>query len=451
MFSFFKKSKQNKAKINFFKWRSTEPNALKANVIAKLNAGSNPDNYARVLRNQSRNTSTDISLASGFFETICAEILGEQGLILDISSGDSAFDERIEKEFFKWEKECCFYGVYDFEDIEEMALISFYRDGEIFLRFHNEPFKIELINAEKIDDNYASEASGIKYGIEREEGSIKAKYYYLRKNDRELIKIPANEILHIKKGLIPEQYRGISKLASAISDLNDKDRLKSSEIDRATLASKITGFFVRKDSGMDFGGGIDGDEKDVIIPNQAIVGKMEYLDENLDVKFVEPHAPQNIEFYLKSTDREIAKALGISYHTFTGDLSEVNYSSIRHGTMSERRQFRRIQNFFKRKFHAPIFESWLLDQLLSGKISPKDYKQALNNYTFKPQGWEYIDPTKEVNANKVAIDSGFKTISEVLREKGIEHDTFMADLDKDTQIATKLRELKKIKGEKINS
>lgn len=50
-------------------------------------------------------------------------------------------------------------------------------------------------------------------------------------------------------------------------------------------------------------------------------------------------------------------------------------------------------------------------------------------------------------ANKIALLSGFKTISEVLKEKGKEVDEFMSELEQEKLIAQKLREIKILKGE----
>ena len=114
--------KKQKRKINFFNWRSTNPSLVKQNETYKLAINSDPDNANKILRSQARTISVSNSLASGFFEMLTSEILGEQGLILDVTSGDPVTDKKIEDKYFKWESECCPYGVYDFEDIEEMAI-----------------------------------------------------------------------------------------------------------------------------------------------------------------------------------------------------------------------------------------------------------------------------------------------------------------------------------------
>lgn len=441
---------------NWFKFPSTEPNILNSNEIKELSKISDPDSKNKILRTQARALSTNTSLTNGFFELLTSEILGEQGMVLDVSTGNKDLDEKIENSWFVWEnrKNCCPYGLYDFEDLEEMVLISLYRDGEAFLHFvkSKDNLQVELIDADAIDNDFNNEEKNIKFGIKNEPNSIKPLEYYVRKSKQNLISIPASDIIHIKKALIPQQRRGISKLASSIFDTYQKDSLKKAELDRSKISSSITGFFVKKEDNEydDFGDEDDENNQKIEVTDEASVGRMKLLEADLQPIFVPPYNPTNTEYFMKSTDREIARSLGISYSTYTGDLRDVNYSSIRQGTISERRTFKRIQKFLIRKMHNEIFEKWLEFELLNRKISPQEYNLILHNFTFKPQGWEYIDPTKEVGANAKAIENGFKTRTEVLREKGIEVDTFLKDLEKDKQIVEKINEINKRKDDGIN-
>ena len=82
-------------------------------------------------------------------------------------------------------------------------------------------------------------------------------------------------------------------------------------------------------------------------------------------------------------------------------------------------------------------------EIKRGTIAPQQYQTILQNYTFKPQGWEYIDPYKEINANKIALESGQKSLSEILREKGKELDSHIAEMKKEEEIYKILQERKK--------
>ncbi|MGP1484886.1 MAG: phage portal protein [Campylobacter sp.] len=442
-----------KTNINFFKYPSLEPNKINSYEINQLLRNTNLDKASAKLRAQARSVSASVSLSAGFFETLSSEIFGEKGFILDVMTQDKRLNQLIQNAFFNWEENCCKYGIYDFEDYEEMVLTALYRDGEVFIRiYRQECLKIELIDAEDIDNNLNDENKLIFHGIEFYEDKITPKNYHIKLDNGKYLVISADEILHIKKPKLFKQKRGITMLASAIFDTHSKDKLKKSELDRARLASELTGFLTRKNEGvtvedMDWDENGEIVQKDINIPQTLQTGTFELLDDNITPHFVDPHNPINMEYFLKSTDRDVARSLGISYATYTGDLKDVNYSSIRHGTIGERRHFTRVQNFIKRKFHNKIFKHWLFCELLNLKISTHQYEQIINNFIFKSQGWEYIDPVKEVNANKIAVENGFKTITEVLREKGVEIDTFMDELEKEKQIAQKIREIKILKGE----
>lgn len=444
--------KKIKRKINFFNIPSLNPNAINAREINRLLTNQNLNAINAPIRKQARSISTSISLTAGLFTMLNNEVYGECGFILDVATSKKRLNEKIQKAFFAWEGECDKCGVFDFEDFEELILTALFRDGEAFIHLHDtlNGLRLEFIDCEEIDNDYNDERKNIICGIRLEaNGKTPIEYYRKTKDDRQHQIIQAKDIIHIKKNLLASQVRGLSFLASSILDTHSKDKLKKSELDRARLSSEITGLLIAKDSGIEpsatpISDDIQAETQTVQIPQSVSVGQFHYIPEDVEAKFVEPHNPVNTELFFKSTDRDVARSLGLSYSTYTGDLKDVNYSSIRQGTISERRGFKRLQNFIKRKFHNAVFKRWLFLELLKGGIKASQYQEILEHFTFKSQGWEYIDPTKEVSANQMAIQAGFKTRTEILRERGVEVDTFLDDLSKDELIAQKLAQIEKI-------
>jgi capsid protein len=92
-------------------------------------------------------------------------------------------------------------------------------------------------------------------------------------------------------------------------------------------------------------------------------------------------------------------------------------------------------------FRAQIHREWLQQAAMSRAIEGVTFEQyALNTkkfeaVLFKPRGWSWIDPTKEVEAYKEAIKCGFTTVSDVVAQTA-------GGQDIEDVLATRARELK---------
>lgn len=447
IFSFFKRHRQSpKPKQRFYASPSLTPSTLERNELLSLLINHEADSHTRALRHQARSVASASPLVAGYFDTLDSEIFGDNGIILDLHSQDPQLNAMIESLFYSWREHIPDSHI-DFWDIESLVLLYLKRDGEAFVYVNetSEGLSLKVIDPDNVDESIDNPDKNIYKGIEFDSNHLPL-FYYIEDRDQKIQKIPAKHIIHIFKRASIHQNRGVSPLAPVIYPVFQKDKFKSAELKRARLQSEITGFFMPSEEEVvpSFDNGQDDDEASPKeIKEVAEVGKMTYIDKNLKPYFTESHNATNIEFFIKQTDREIAKALGISYSTLTGDLNEVNYSSIRHGASEQRRQFRGLQNFIIRNLHNKIFERWLMCEIKRGIIAPRQYTQALQNYTFKPQGWEYIDPYKEINANKIALESGQKSLSEILREKGKELDSHIAEMKKEEEIYKILQERKR--------
>ena len=421
----------------FYTAPSLNPSELEKNEILSLISNLPIDSQSRALRYQARNVATSSPLLSGYFDTLDKEIFGDNGILLDLHTQNAALNKDIESKWWVW-RENIPYSHIDFWDIESLCLLYLKRDGECFVYVNetSEGLSLKVIDPDNVDESIDNEAKNIYKGIEFDNHFIPIAYYITDSKDK-VQRIEAKHILHFFKRISTLQVRGVSPLSPVIYPAFQKDKFKGAELKRARLQSEITGFFVHNDENIvpNFDNGDEESTQEYKeIKERAEVGKMTYINENIKPYFTESHNATNIEFFIKQTDREIAKALNISYSTLTGDLREVNYSSIRHGASEQRRQFRGLQNFIIRNLHDRVFKMWVLNEIKRGNIYPKDHKSIIEGYTFKPQGWEYIDPQKEITANRIALESGQKTLSEILREKGKELDSHIAELQKENEI-----------------
>ena len=160
----------------------------------------------------------------------------------------------------------------------------------------------------------------------------------------------------------------------------------------------------------------------------------------MDVKFSEPADVGNsYEPFVKHQERRISRGLGLTYEKFTGDLSGVNYSSIRAGNLEFQRQCLQVINqVIAFQLCQPVARYWLSQAVLSGSIRIPDFKsnrQAYYRIKWCPDGWPWVDPQKDLEAEKTAIRSGLKSRTESIAERGRDVEQVDAEIAADNDRA----------------
>jgi capsid protein len=109
-------------------------------------------------------------------------------------------------------------------------------------------------------------------------------------------------------------------------------------------------------------------------------------------------------------------------------MSQVNFSSARVGLGEEREIWRQLQSFLSQKLHRRVFHRWLYSSLLSGKLTltQRDVDQV-KNPNWRPRGWSYIEPQKDITAALAAIGGNLVTYKEHFAERGIDLEEFLAE------------------------
>lgn len=126
----------------------------------------------------------------------------------------------------------------------------------------------------------------------------------------------------------------------------------------------------------------------------------------------------------------IARSLGVDPYTFTGDMTNVNFSTIRAALMQTwtNRNYKRDQIFTN--IGTPIFVNWFEEKIARGEIrfpiksnrtlSHLNYfyknRRALTMVDFCGPGMDHIDPIKGFKAQDGAIASGLQTRSDYFKQ-----------------------------------
>jgi lambda family phage portal protein len=147
------------------------------------------------------------------------------------------------------------------------------------------------------------------------------------------------------------------------------------------------------------------------------------LPPDTDFTQFDPKQPtQNHVGFKKSMETSLAAGLDVNYFSLTGDMEAVNYSSARVGLGEERDSWREMQDFVIDEFHREVFKAWLPNAMLTGAVdlTPREYMAVCDSSMWRPRGWRYVDPQKEIAATVVGIENKLLTWTDALAEQGVD-------------------------------
>jgi lambda family phage portal protein len=232
-------------------------------------------------------------------------------------------------------------------------------------------------------------------------------------------RIPADQIYHLRLVDRWPQTRAAPWLHAVLRKLNDVDGYSEAEIIAARAGASYMGII---ETTQDYGDRTETkNEREVNIEP----GIVERLTPGEKFNFVNPNRPNStMDPFMRFMLREIAAGTGVSYESLSRDYSQSNYSSSRLALLDDRDLWKVFQLWFIRNFRYPLHREWLQQAVLSRAISTipiENYALDVQKYSavrFKPRGWTWIDPQKEVEAYKEGIKSGFTTTTEVIALTG---------------------------------
>ena len=146
--------------------------------------------------------------------------------------------------------------------------------------------------------------------------------------------------------------------------------------------------------------------------------------------------------FMKRAWHAAAAGAGITYEQFTGDLSDVNYSSIRAGLLEFRRSIEHYQQlFFNFQFNRPVYRFFITQAVLAGRLDLADFRRNPDNYLMARwlgQGFRWVDPDKEVRALVKAVRAGLISRTDAILLSGFEPEEVDEQMAKDNDRADEL-------------
>ena len=360
----------------------------------------------------------------------------------------------IEDRFYYWQRRADFHGRTNFGGISAQAVRSWCVAGESFVQLKNRngAIALALLDPEQIDPAKTIDLGGgarIVAGVEFDKEGRRVAYHILRDppgqvfaSIRESVRVPAEEIIHLFTPLAPGQVRGVSWFAPSLLKLHEYDQTSDAILIRTKTSACLSAFVVDPE-GND--GALSGSKEDQQGRPELEIepGVVFNLRPGEDIRFNDPPdiGAETVEF-LKWQAREIAAGVGVTYEMATGDLSGVNYSSIRAGAIDFRRRIDSLRvHHFVPLFLEPIWRRFLVTEALANRLPAdailSDFETA-SAVEFIPPAWSWIDPAKEIAADREAVAAGFKSRREVVAGRGRDIDALDAEIADDKKRAKAL-------------
>ena len=384
--------------------------------------------------------------------------MGAQGRRLE--SGDPGTLE-------DWTEEADSYGTSSFYGLQAQVARALAESGEIFGRFRPRfasddlavPLQMQLLEADYLDEVFQimNGNNVVRMGIEYNPIGQRTAYWLWKNHPGEMfqimqmlirLRVPASEVVHVFRPLRPGQQRGFPWLTSIVIQLHELDQYEDAELVRKKTAALFGGFIIEQ-PGEDTNVsplGIKTDRfQDTQDWNRDVIaiepGTFPTLPPGMDVRFSQPvDVGQTYEVWIKQQLRETAAGIGVTYEELTGDLTGVNYSSIRAGLVEMRRRCQMLQaQTIVHQFCRPVCHRWLDTVVASGLIKIRDYTDNRRKYrkvSWHGQGFDWVDPLKDVLGKQLSVRCGFESRSGVVTEEGrdpaeldqqIQHDNERAD------------------------
>lgn len=395
----------------------------------------------RPIRARARQLVRDNEYAKNAVRIIQSNVIGTGiGMQAQVSTaGGKLIDSingRIEEANEEWceKTNCHTAGLMNFSDMERTITGMLATDGEVLIRKVRQPFgnsntplALEVIESDRLLDQwstaYAPNGNMIRMGVEMDQWMRPVAYWMYPNHPGDMqfastfvanrfIRVPADEIIHLYIIDRWPQSRGISWFHTTIAGLGDIGGYEEAEIVKARATASVVGFIKAPEPLA-----ADGVQNNQRVRNFE-PGTIEQLLPGEEFQGFNPSSPNPaMDPFLRYMLRRTAAGIGMSYESLSRDYSQSNYSSSRLALLDDRDLWRVLQGFVIRNFRQPIHREWMSAAVMGGDLQIPDFYSNIKKYQkvrFKPRGWSWIDPSKEVEAYKKAVRCGFMTVGDVI-------------------------------------
>ena len=391
------------------------------------------------LRDRSRDLVRNNPYAAKAVGALVSNLVGT-GIVPRARSKRTSAARQADQLWLQFAATCDADGLTDFGGLQALIVRSLVESGEVIVRFRDRrvddglpvPLQLQVLEPDHLDSAKTEDLADGGYvvnGIEFDALGRRRAYWLFpvhpgdsRGRVLSSRPVPARQVMHIFERLRPGQVRGVPWFASVILKLRDLDDYDDAELMRKKIEACFAAFVTGAQDEETLGKpsvGSSGDRIESFEP-----GMIEYLEPGKDVKFASPSANGDYADYMRMQLHAVAAGVGLTYELLTGDLSQVNYSSIRAGLIEFRRRMESLQwQLLVPGLCQPVWARFVELAQAAGKLPEGEITAEWTAPRF-----EAVDPLKDIQADILAVRAGVMTLKEAIARQGYDPAQVLAEI-----------------------
>jgi lambda family phage portal protein len=350
-----------------------------------------------------------------------------------------------------WCTEADFNGDLDLYGLQAMAARAAFESGDcLIVRVRTTmaaagrsgvPLRIKVLEGDFLDTTKTGPQQNgnmVIAGIEVDPEGRRVAYHLFSVHPGETVnfqlkipskRVPAEDVIYHFEKERPGQLLGVPRLAASIMRLRDVDEYQEALLVKKKIEACFAAFVTSTGDDRPLTPAVetetsaDGTSRRVekLSPGTIIYGK-----EGEEVTFGNPSSGPEVGFVADEL-RAIAMGVGCTYEQLTGDLSSVNYSSMRGG----RTEFKiLVEQYRWLSFIPQVCEriyAWFEEAAhLAGKLRTNEIE-----HIWTPPRWDYVNPKEDVETDMLELKARLASHSAKLRERGEDRDQVLAEIKDD--------------------
>ena len=230
------------------------------------------------------------------------------------------------------------------------------------------------------------------------------------------VRIPADRVIYLNKTKRPTQVQEISGFSNVLSRLRDLNQFLNAVSVKERMLACLAVFIKKVNAALGLGRNQKPDKETGAKKKKLAPGMIMELDAGDEIQVVNPSGQaSNAKDMVSILLRGVSSALGLSYEAVSRDMSQSTYSSARQNLIEDRETYKEWQHYLSEHLCRKVYSWWMESCVMAGSLHIPDYFTNPEKYTeckWIAKGMSWIDPVKEVNANRIAMETNQTTLQE---------------------------------------